>query len=89
MAYTIERTPVVHGSQRGTQMKITADAATQSIDTGIDYIMHMQVTPVSAATVVGNTFKPNLDASGAAANGFLGVSGLASGDEFFVVVYGR
>lgn len=89
MAFTIERTPIVHGSQRGTQLKITADAATQTIDTGVDYIAHMQVTPVSAATVVGLTFKPNLDASGAAANGFLGVSGLTSGDDYFVVVYGR
>lgn len=89
MAYTISKEITVFGNKRAVLLDITADAATQAVETGlarIDYIGGIMLQ--SAATAIGPKFVPNKDASGAAAAGKLGVSGLTSGDRFFVTVYG-
>lgn len=89
MAYTIERTPAVIGSRRAVFLKMTADAATQAVETGLDYILHVEATVASAASSRVHNFQVNKNASAVAANGTLGISGAVSGDVIYVTVYGR
>jgi hypothetical protein len=88
MAYTIVREMTVLGNKRVALLDVTADAATQAIDTGLARIDHITVGLQSMTTQVGYRLAPNKNASGVAAAGTLGVSGLTSGDRLFVTVYG-
>jgi len=67
---------------------VTAGAATGVVSFGMGYINAVSVTPASAASTVWNAQK-NLDTSGTASNGDLSITGCTSGDDFYVVVYGR
>jgi len=89
MAYTVTlRKKGVHGDQRYLQYLVTADAATQSVATGLSYIDVLNISPGSLTTY---TFKAwaNSNASGVATNGTVGLSGLTSGDQFYMTVYGH
>ncbi len=88
MAYTVVNTPSVFGNKQVRLLKITADAATQAVQTGLGVIEHINVGFTSAATQAMK-FSINSNASGVQAFGTLGISGCASGDEFYVTVYGR
>lgn len=89
MAYTaVIAKQTVHGDQRTIQYEITADAASGSVATGLQYIDSIQVTPISMATTAGK-FRRNLNAASAAANGSVMVSSIASGDVFYMQVYGH
>jgi len=78
----------VFGDKRVHGYRITADAATQAIDTGLDYIDMFSVGHQSCTTAA---FKVaiNEGAAGTSTLGTIGISGAASGDEFFITVYGR
>lgn len=89
MAYTISRYAKNYGNDRTVHLDITADAATQTVDTGLKIIESVSWAPASMSTYVGWKAAPNKDASGTAANGSLGISGLTSGDRLFITVYGR
>lgn len=69
-------------------LSCTADAATQAIDTGLTVVDHFLLTPQSMTTAAGK-FYANTDASGTASNGYIGCSGVANGDVFYLKVYGR
>ena len=69
-------------------MDITADAATQNVDSGLAYINYITIGIKSAASAPIKMF-PNSGAGGTSLAGILGISGAASGDEFYVVCYGR
>jgi hypothetical protein len=88
MAYTIVREMTVLGNKRVALLDITADATTQSIDTGLARIDHFTVGLHSMTTQIGHKLVPNKTASGATSPGTLGASALASGDRLFVTVYG-
>ena len=70
----------VFGNKAVRVLSCVADSAAESIDTGLDAIDFIQATHKSMT-------------SGAGKFGFSGgnvvVSGVASGDEFYVTVYGR
>ena len=87
MAYTVSKTPTVFGNQAVVLLEITADAATQAIETGLANITHMSVGKDSMASN-GHTIAVNSNAVGTATPGTLGISGVASGDHFYVTVYG-
>lgn len=76
----------VHGNQRCVQMRLTPDAATQTVETGLSYIDMVLDTRASAVT---GFIYANSNASGVASNGVLGCSGFTSGDVIYVTVYGR
>lgn len=78
----------VFGNKRAYTLNCIPDAATQAVATGLDYIDFFSVGIQSASTSAFKIYV-NKDASGAVANGTLGCSGLVSGDNFFVTVYGR
>lgn len=88
MAYTITHNKTVFGNKRVNVMKVVADAATQNVETGLGYIDGYTMGPQSIATA-NPSIIANLGAGATALNGTLGMSGLASGDEMFITVYGR
>lgn len=88
MAFTVTNTPSVFGNKQVRMLKITADAATQTVQTGLGVIEHLDVFRSSMASA-GNKIAVNLTASGVAAAGSLGITGCTSGDELYVTVYGR
>lgn len=89
MAYTVSTVTkgVVFGNQLVRVLNITADAATQAVVTGLNVINHVGFAPTSCAT--NPVLKINVNASGTAADGTLGISGTTSGNTFVVTVYGR
>ena len=78
----------VKGNQREEQIRVTADAASGSVDTGFSVIDSLQHSPQSMATVAYRVFM-NKDAALAAENGTVAISGVASGDVMFLTVVGR
>lgn len=93
MAFTVTKDKEFNiGPERCRFLSITTDGAEDNIDTGMDFIDTYQIQPVSMASGhIGDDIKfaKNSDSSGSASNGIIGVSGLASGDDFYIVVYGR
>ena len=88
MAFTLNTTKTVFGNLRVHVIDVTADAATQTIDTGMKVIIGHALGVQSCATM-GFKVYANSNASGVQSFGVLGVSGLVSGDEFYVTVFGR
>lgn len=88
MAYTVSTEKTVFGNQRTHFLTVTADAATQNVDSGLSYITAMSYCSVSMASAP-NLFRPNVGAESTALVGWVGVSGVASGDEFILVCHGR
>lgn len=90
MAYTVTRTKnTVHGNDRVVQLAVTADAATQTIETGLGMVYGVSVTPVSMHSHGSLTFQVNSNCTGTAALGYVAVSGLTTGDAFYLIAYGR
>lgn len=90
MAYTVVRYPTVFGNKRAVGLKITADNATQTVETGLDVIEWITINPfASMASTTGRKIYINSNASGVQSMGVLGCSGFAIGDDFYVTVYGR
>ena len=76
------------GNGRVRAFKLTADAATQNVDTGLSVIDYFMVGPCSLATGAPHVYA-NSSATGIATAGVSGCSGFVSGDEIFVKVFGR
>lgn len=88
MAFTVNRTQIgAVGNSRMVGLDITADAATQTVETGLKSIVHFSVG-IQSATTGSLKIYHNSNASGVQSFGVLGISGVATGDEFFVMVYG-
>lgn len=89
MAYTatvVRKT--VFGNERVVIFDVTADAQSGVVDAGM-YVDGFAVGPISMATVSLVKFRPNINAASAASNGNIMISGAASGDRFFLTVYGH
>lgn len=90
MAYTVTKVvETCFGDQRVRTFDVTADAATQTIQTGLQYVNFCQVTALSMTTTTDPKIAVNVSASGVAANGSIAVTTCISGDHFFLTVYGR
>lgn len=88
MAFAVTKYDSVFGNKRAVGMKVVADAATQTIETGLKHIEWYSIAPGSMATRNVTVFI-NSNASGVQSYGVLGCSGFASGDEVYFTVYGR
>ena len=88
MAYTVTKYPVNIGNKRAVGMKITADAATQTIETGLKTVewVNVGLTSMNSSNI---HLAINSNASGVQSMGVLAVTGCTSGDLFYVTVYGR
>jgi len=78
----------VFGDTRVHLYELVADSATLELDTGLDYIDHIQPSVKSAATY-GAYFDKNVLSAATASNGTVAVTGAASGDTYFLTVYGK
>lgn len=88
MAWTVTKYPTVMGDKRTVGIKVTADAATQTVETGLSVIDFFSVGICSLTTSTSKIWA-NSNASGVQSLGVLGCSGFTSGDEIFITVYGR
>lgn len=93
MAFTfVQGASTVFGNQRVIQGVITTDAVSGVVSFGLGTITHVQWSPASMTTNgsgLATRFRLNATAAGTSAAGTLGVSGVVSGDDIFVTVFGR
>lgn len=90
MAWTVTKYQTVFGNKKVVGLKLTADAATQTVETGLSVIEWASVNNfASMASQDARYVFINSNASGVASNGVLGCSGFAVGDDIYVTVYGR
>jgi hypothetical protein len=87
MAYTVAKKISVFGDLRTVILDVTADAATQTVETGLKYVDGFSVGNKSGCS--GWRIYANSNASGVLSAGVIGISNAASGDQCFIVCYGR
>lgn len=87
MSAGIIEKPVL-GNKRCHVISFSAGGAEEEISTGFNVVDHFFVGIKSVATSA-YTMQENKDSSGVAANGTIGCSGMASGDEMFLYVFGH
>lgn len=78
----------VFGNKQVQIYSCVADAATGTIVTGLNAVDAIQVT-YKSMTSGASKFKMNIGVSGTAIAGTVAVTGVTSGDEFYLTVYGR
>ena len=89
MAWTVTRYPTVFVNKAVVGLKLTADAATQTVETGLKNIeWYTQGGFASMASQTGRYIYINSNASGVQSFGVLGCSGFATGDDIYVTVFG-
>jgi len=89
MAYTTSQCFQYNvGNERVRVLRITADAATQVIETGLAVVDGFSIGIVTCTTG-GFHVAFNSNASGVQSFGVVGISGCASADSFFLTVYGH
>ena len=89
MAWTVTKYGTVFGDKRVVGLKLTADAATQTVETGLSVIEWLAVSAKASMASQGVKVFINSNASGVQSMGVLGCSGFASGDDIYITVYGR
>lgn len=78
----------VFGNKRVQMYSCVADAATGSFDTSLSFV-DIVSTAFKSMTTGGAKFAINKGVSGTAIVGTVAVTGMTSGDEFYITVYGR
>lgn len=90
MAWTVSKDAAVVGNKRMIIASVTSDSAEANLALGLGYVDHVSVSLISCST---GTALPhvakNMNSSGTASNGTVGISGCTSGDVFCIVAYGR
>ena len=87
-AYTISK-KTVFGDERIHHGVLVTDATTGTVASGFDVIESIAWAPKSSTTMIGTRFLINANAAGTASLGTLAVTGITSGDELYVTIYGR
>jgi hypothetical protein len=87
MAYTVVRVNSVFGNERVAILKITTDAATQNVGSGLSVIHGIALGIISCNSA---NFKIGVNSAttGTAVAGTLGITGCTSGDVFYVTCFG-
>jgi hypothetical protein len=89
MAYTASfLVKTTKGNQKEQQIRVTADAASGSVDTGFSVIDSLQHSPQSCASAGYRCFM-NTNSGLTALHGTVALSGLGSGDVLFLTVVGH
>lgn len=90
MAWTITKEATALGNKRVILIDAVSDAAETNLATGLGYVTHYSIGIKSCST---GTALPhvalNKNSSGTASNGTIGISGCTSGDEFYIIAFGR
>lgn len=88
MAWTVSRVKTVFGDKRVVILNMTADAATQTVETGLSVIEGM-VKGIISCNSGAQKIAINSNASGVQSFGVLGLTGFTTGDVLCVTVFGR
>jgi hypothetical protein len=89
MAFTIGKEFSAFGNKRAVLLSCSVDSSSGNIDTGLAVVDALGgLTPVSMATTAVK-LKRNIGSGATSRNGIINLDGSASGDVFFLVVYGR
>ena len=85
----VEKT--VLGNKNVVVLSCVADAASDSFRTGLPNVDFVQFTPRSMSTGAsgGAKIKNNILTAGTAAPGYIAVTGITSGDHFYLTVFGH
>lgn len=87
MAFTITREQSVFGNKKVVLLNVTVDSASGNVDTGLGKVDHISICPISMATGA-IVVKKNIGSGATARMGIVNLNGAASGDNFFMTVYG-
>lgn len=87
MAFTIGREISVFGNKRVAILSCSVDSASGNIETGLKSVHGFSLAPISMATAA-IVMKKNIGSGATAVPGLININGAASGDVFFVTVYG-
>jgi hypothetical protein len=87
MAFTVVSRQSVFGNERVVMMEVTADASTQTIETGLKNVHALSMAKKSMNSSNIHIAR-NSNASGVQSFGVVGISGCTSGDLFDIIVYG-
>lgn len=71
---------------------LSADSATLSLNTGLGKVDHVQITKASGAASAAGWQEPvkiNVGVASTALNGYVAITGAASGSDFFLTVWGH
>lgn len=89
MAFTVSN--VVLGVSQGNQLmnvyRITADAATGIINTGMKNLNFVMIQPQTGASMP--CAQVDADASGVASQGVVGISATSNANVFYLIAYGN
>lgn len=89
MAWTTTVTDkTTFGNQKIIQYALTADSATLELNTGLGTVTHLQWSPRTVTTAAIKVFQ-NVLSAGTASNGYIAITGAASADQIFLIVFGR
>jgi len=89
MAFTWTITKqTVFGDERIIHGTVTADGTAGYVSTGLSNLYSVGFAPISMTSMIDAGFKINTLDSGTATAGALAVTGVTSGDEMYVTVYG-
>ena len=87
MAWTITRDKSIMGNKAVVGLKVITDSATTAIDSGLKQIDYFSYAPASMGTS-NIHININKGISSTSIVGTVAVTGCASGDEFYLVVFG-
>ena len=89
MAFTVGVNKKVNvGDQRVHQISCSVDSASGNIVTGLKSVEHVAICPISMATAA-IIMKKNIGSGATSVPGTININGAATGDVFFLTVYGR
>ena len=89
MAFTVTPINTVFGNKSTKLLKITADGAEATVASGFDVIEWMQVGKPHSMATGAPYVHFNVNSTGAAGNGSIGISGVSGGAEIYCLVFGR
>jgi hypothetical protein len=88
MAFTIGREITVFGNKKVSLLSCSVDSASGNVDSGLGVVDHVSICPISMATSA-IILKKNIGSGATARNGIININAAASGDVFYLTVYGR
>lgn len=88
MAFTIGRETTTLGNKKVVLLSCSVDSASGNVETGLQSVDHVSICPISMATAA-IIIKKNIGSGATARAGYININGAASGDVFFLTVYGR
>lgn len=88
MAFTIGREITALGNKRVALLSCSVDSGSGNVETGLSVVDHVAICPISMATAA-IVIKKNVGSGATSLPGYININAAASGDVFFLTVYGR